>query len=319
MTFTENGSPLTGAPNSGVANVSSGVATIATTGLPEGDHTVSASYHDSTGTYNDSFGTFTIRVDKATGTPTLSGSTWSFCNAGAVTIPTGTLFLNDTGQGSPNPSNIFVTNLPGTISTASVTLKGFSVFRPSDLETLLVGPGATTAQSLDFFSKAGGTNVYGPTDTSFSDAGATVGANSPPAALNGPTSLGTTTYFSSPFYTLPGTLQHATTQGAFTFNTGTLTGTSGGVYLNKVGNGTWSLYFNQFTHSTGSGVNNGWCVNIVPNPVTVSVLKTHTGSAPSNHFKQGEQGAQYHFAITNNGDFAGMAPRAIRTEHIRLQ
>jgi hypothetical protein len=80
VTFTEKGNPLVGAPNSGVAAVVNGVAAISTTALSEGDHTITASYHDSVGTFNDSFGTVSVRVDKPTSTPTLSGSTWQYCN-----------------------------------------------------------------------------------------------------------------------------------------------------------------------------------------------------------------------------------------------
>ncbi len=305
VTFTENGSPLTGAPNSGVANVSGGAATIATTGLPEGDHTITASYHDSTGTYNDNFGTFTIRIDKATATPTLSGSTWSYCNAGPITIPVGSLFVNDIGPGSPNPSNIFVTNLPGTISSMTVKMKNFSVFRPTDLESLLVGPNGASAptntQTFDFFSKAGGINPYGPADTTFTDSSAAVPSNSPPGASSGPASYGPTSYTASPFYILPATPQHATTAGQFTFNTGALTGTSGGVYSKTDPNGTWSVYFNQLTHSTGSGASGGWCVNFIENPVTGTGTTSHTGPAPSNHMKQGGTGS-IAFSLLNNGD-----------------
>ncbi len=112
VTFTENGSPLTGAPNSGVASVSGGMASISTSFLPEGDHTITASYHDASSTFNDSFGTVTIRVDKATSTPALSGSTWTYCNTAGITIPAGTINLNDFGPAGPNPSNIMVTGLP---------------------------------------------------------------------------------------------------------------------------------------------------------------------------------------------------------------
>ncbi|HEY3740758.1 MAG TPA: Ig-like domain-containing protein, partial [Bryobacteraceae bacterium] len=72
VTFTENGAPLVGASPSSAVAVSNGVAAVSTTALPEGDHTITATYHDSTSTFNDSFGTITIRVDKTTATPTLS-------------------------------------------------------------------------------------------------------------------------------------------------------------------------------------------------------------------------------------------------------
>jgi len=307
VTFTENASPLTGAPNAGVANVSNGIATISTSSLPEGDHTITATYHDSTSSYNDSLGTVSIRVDAATPTPTLSGSTWSYCNTSGITIAAGTLFVNDIGPAAPNPSNIFVANLPGTINSAGVTLKQLHITSPGDLESLLVGPNGASApmqaQTLDFFSHAGGSGgstAFGPQDTSFLDGFASVSATSAPGAQNGPTSYGTTSYTASPFYTLPGTYQYATPQGQFTFNTGALTGTGGGVYTNTDPNGTWSVYFDQLIHHSGDGAS-AWCMNFTENPVTVGVTESHTGSAPGNDFVQGEQGAQFTVNITNNG------------------
>jgi uncharacterized repeat protein (TIGR01451 family)/uncharacterized repeat protein (TIGR02543 family) len=313
VTFSENGSPVAGT-GSGVSTVVAGVASISTTALPEGDHIITASYHDSTGTYNDNFGTVTVRVDQATATPTLVGSAWIYCNTAGITIPQGVLFNNDTGPGTPNPSNVQVSKLFGTISSVTLTMKGFSVFRPADLESLIIGPNGASAptvnQTLDFFSQTGGTNFYGPADTTFTDASPTLSLAGPPLASNGPTSrngAGETTYFSSPFYTLPSTLQHATPKGAFTFNTGAYTaGTGGGVFLNTIPNGTWSLYFNQLTHSTGSGAT-AWCANFIENPVNVNAVKGHTGRQPNGHFQQGQQtGASFSFLITNNGDSHGL-------------
>jgi len=37
--------------------------------LPEGDHTITALYHDASNTFNDNFGTVTMRVDANTATP----------------------------------------------------------------------------------------------------------------------------------------------------------------------------------------------------------------------------------------------------------
>ena len=306
VTFTENGAPLVGAPNAGVAMVVNGVATIATSGLPEGDHIITGTYHHPSGTFNDNFGTVSLRVDKSTSTPTLTGSTWSYCNTGAITIPAGTVAANDIGPASPNPSNIFVSALPGTVASMTMTLKGFHMSSPVNLESLLVGPNGvsnpTTAQTLDFFSLTGGVNVFGPQDTTFSDVGSVVPANSAPVASSAPTSRGATSYFASPFFTLPGTVQHATTAGAFTFNTGAAPNPA--VYKNTIPNGTWSMYFNQLIHDTGSGVNNGWCLNFTQNPVTVNVVKGMAGNVNGN-FKQGQQGAQLTINVHNNGDFAG--------------
>jgi Big-like domain-containing protein/dockerin type I repeat protein len=308
VAFTENGSPLVGAPNSGVASVSGGVATISTTALPEGDHTITATYQDSTDTFNESFSTASVRVDAATATPTLTSNTWSYCNNSGITIPAGTVSANDFGPAAPNPSNIFVTNLYGTISSVSLTLNSLKTTDGgNDLESLLVGPNGsslpTSAQTLDFFSLVGNENAFGPETITFADSFSALGCSltsSAPPAQDAPTSCGATSYTASLFYTLPSSIHHATTSGGFTFNTGTLTGTGGGVYANTNPNGAWSLYFDQTLKSTGDGVT-GWCMNFTENPVTVSVTESHLGSSPSNQFTQGQQGAQLTTVITNDG------------------
>jgi hypothetical protein len=287
VTFTENDVPLAGAPNSGVAGVSGGSATIATSGLAEGDHTITATYHDSAGTYNDNIGTESMRVDAATPTPTLNGSTWTYCNTAGITIPAGTIFTNDTGPAAPNPSNIFVTNLPGTISTATLTINGFSVSFPGELESLVAG---ANGKSLDFFSLNDGTNVAAFDQTvTFADSGATIPANGPVGTDVKPASRGTTSYTASPFYTLPA-IEYSATQGSFTFSS---------VYGGSNPNGTWSLYFDQTEHHTGDGAS-GWCVNLTDNNVSGEVSESHIGPAPSNNFVQGGTG-QLTTAITNEG------------------
>jgi hypothetical protein len=295
VTFTENDAPLVGAPNSGVVSVSNGTASISTSSLPEGDHTITATYHDAAATYNDSLGTKAMRVDAATPTPTLNGSTWTYCNPAGITIPAGMVFSNDTGPAAPNPSNIFVTNLPGTVNTVTLNINSFNVEFPADLESLLVGPNRasppTQTQTLDFFSLTGGTvNTNFNQTMTFSDAYALVPAGGPVGTQVAPTSRGATSYASSAFYTLPGALQYAAPQGAFTLST-----SGNGVYVNTNPNGTWSLYFDQTIHETGGGAAS-WCVNLLENPVTVAVTESHTGT-----FAQGQQGAQITTAIQNNG------------------
>jgi hypothetical protein len=240
-----------------------------------------------------------MRVDAATPTPTLNGSTWTYCNTAGITIPAGTIFTNDIGPAGPNPSNVFVTNLFGTVKTVTLTIDSFSVEFPGDLESLLVGPNGSsapgTAQTLDFFSLTGGTVSTNFDQTvTFSDSFSPVPAGGPVGTQVAPTSRGATSYTASPFYTLPGTVQHATTQGNFTFDSG---GTP--VYVNTIPNGTWSLYFDQTIHHVGDGAS-GWCVNLTDNNVTGAVSESHIGPAPSNNFVQGGTG-QLTTAITNEG------------------
>gem|GEM_PF-1151009 len=59
VTFLENGVPLPG----GTASVVNGVATLTTSTLSLGAHTITASYHDTTNVFNDSFGPDTITIN----------------------------------------------------------------------------------------------------------------------------------------------------------------------------------------------------------------------------------------------------------------
>ena len=274
---------------------------MSTSSLPEGDHTITATYNDSpTDTFNESFGTTSMRVDKATSTPTLNGSTWSYCNTGVVAIPPGSVTLTDIGPAQPNPSNIFVTNLPGTISGVSLTLEGLHLPDGAEiLESLLVGPNGgnppLTAQTLDFFSLAGtSTNPFGPENVTFEDSAPPLSCSSStaPAATQGATRCSaSTSYTASLFYTLPSPLQHATPAGSSTFAS---------VYQNTNPNGTWSLYFDQISHAAGGGLNGGWCMNFIENAPSVGAVKSHTGPNPSNHFGQGGTGS-FSIVVTNNG------------------
>ena len=297
VTFTENGSPLVGAPNSGVSPVSSGVATTSTTSLPEGDHTITATYQDSTDTFNESFSTASVRVDAATATPTLSSNTWSYCNTSGITIPFGVVTADDIGPAAPNPSNIFVTNLYGTIDTVTLTLDNFKVSDPNDLDSLLVGPNGsnapTSAQTLDFFSQTPSGTAYGAANTTFSDSGSLI--TGAPTSLDAPTSDGTnaTDFFASKFYVLPTPFQFAAPHGSSTF---------GNVYSNSNPNGTWSLYFNQLIHNATPPLDgaSAWCMNFTENAPSVGAVKSHTGPNPNNHFGQGGTGS-FSIVVTNNG------------------
>jgi hypothetical protein len=302
VTFTENGSALAGAPGGGVVNVVNGKATVSTTALTEGDHTINAAYADATHAFASSSGTVNVRVDSATAKPTLNGSVWSYCNVAPIVIPAGATASTNIGAAAPNPSNVFITNLPGTVASVGLTLKGLHLAKPNALESLLVGPAAAPApNNLDFFSLGGGGNTFGPLDTSFLDSAPPLGAATPPAATNGPGSFGQTSYFASPFFTLPGTLLHAQTNGNFSFNTGAITATSGGVFTGTNANGTWSLYFNQTDHESGNGINGGWCLNFTVNPVVVSATASHAGNGTGGNFTQGETGAEIHIVVANAG------------------
>src|SRR5579859_7918116 len=304
-----------GATTLGTSSVSStGQATL-NASLAEGTHQIVASYSGTnTGTeFGISTGTFDQRVDNATTIPS-SGSgagPYSYCNAGAITAPGLGL---DAGAAAPYPSNIFVTNLPGTVDSVTVTLNGFSTDDQGDLLSLLVGPGGN---NLDFFSLTGSNDSgISPINLTFADSGSSIGGNITSSGTFRPTSFNTSIKYpqcppnasncaspavgpplaSNPFTPTnkaesagTGILGNASAEGVFG-------GTSASTYN---GNGTWSLYMDD-GGATGGGelthVASGWCVNFTENLPTVSVAKSHSGT-----FTQGQQNVPFTVDITNNG------------------
>jgi hypothetical protein len=173
VTFTENGQNVAGGPTSPVSVNSSGQASFSTTALPEGDHNILATYNGVANTYALSFGNKIQRVDSTT-TSSINSGIISYCNPGTITIPS-LSNSTDEGQASPNPSNIFVANAPGTINHVTVTLNGVELSTPYFLTSLLVGPLNTTANSLDFFSDVGGSTPM--------TSGVNVTLDDPPTAI----------------------------------------------------------------------------------------------------------------------------------------
>jgi len=310
-----------GSTNLGSATVSStGQATL-NAALAEGTHQIVASYSGTnTGTeFGISSATFDQRVNTATTNPT-SGSgagPYSYCNTGAITTPG---LGADAGAAAPYPSNIFVTNFPGTVNATTVTLTGFSTKDQGDLLSLLVGPGGN---NLDFFSLTG-SNVSAypsPFNLIFSDlAGSSISAGSSgnlsSAGTFKPTSYNTNITYPQcppnapncasppvgpPLASNPFTPSNkAATAGTAVLGNASEAGVFGGTTSSTYnGNGTWSLYLND-GGPTGDGevsyLTGGWCVNLTANLPSVSVDKSHTAT-----FTQGQQGVPFTVDITNNG------------------
>jgi subtilisin-like proprotein convertase family protein len=302
VAFTEGGSQIAGGPASPVAVSSGGAASFSTSTLTEGDHSLTAAYSGVAGTFNPSLGSLVQRVNNSIA-KTVNGSNgnniYGYCNAGGITIPGVSTPPNNIGAGFPNPSNISVTSLPGTINTVSVTLNNYHANTPGTVSSLLVGPAATNAQSFDFFSQVGGTSSpVGPQNLVLSDAAANQLPQNTPfgAGTYKPTSFApaaTYTASTSGFYTLPiGPYRLAAPAGTSTFAT---------VFGGAAGNGTWSLYFNESVHEVGGGLSNGWCLNFTETPVTGTGTTAHIGPAPNNHMRVGGTGSVT-LSLTNNGN-----------------
>ena len=303
VTFTDGTATL------GVNSVSNGVATLQTSSLAEGTHHIIASYSGTTtGTiFGVSSNNYNQRIDTAT---VESGTQpFVFCNPGSITVPGGGAVL---GAAGPYPSNILVSNLPGTVDALTVSLKQFTANRINGFTSLLVGPGGA---NLDFFSKAGGigsitspinltlddTAAFGvpapPTTGTFKPTSATLGNTypaCPPNATNctsppvGPP-LANNPFIPSNFAQPAGTAILGNVNGAGVFG-----GTAASTFN---GNGVWSLYLDEtFEDANNATFAGGWCLNFTENLPVLSLTKSHTGS-----FTQGQQGALFTLVATNKG------------------
>jgi hypothetical protein len=314
VTFLDNGVAPAGtvSGNNVVTLNGGGVATFSTSSLAEGDHMITANYSGVTNEDNESFSAVLHqRINTATTVANVNSDTWKYCDPGAVQGTT----ADPAGPLTPNPSNIFVTNLPGTLNTVTIQLNSFSVPAPENLDqlaTLLEGP---TGAALDFFSNttqgAGGYSEVSPAGNfTFEDAAAglvPVGSGnsndyyylSPgtykPTAYESYLDAGDTfTSSASGFYPAPTTFHYAgpTSLGSDS--------TFADVFTNgSNANGRWSLFFNtgQSSPQSTMGAAGGWCVNLTENlPSIATPALAHVGT-----FAQGESNAQYTVNITNSG------------------
>jgi hypothetical protein len=302
VTFTENGAAPAGVTNNTVTLNGNGLASITTSSLSEGDHNITATYNGVADTYDPGTTTLWQRIDHAS---TVSGSNpYLICNPGGITLPAPSETAADYGAASPNPSNIFVSNLPGTINSVSVELENFQTNPTSDTilwtSSLLVGPGATAANSLNFFSGTGSTSndtLLSKGNYTFSDSAselvpqADFGPGSYKPTSYGPASGVTelsSTFTPSPsgFYTLPGSWDFAGPAGTSTLSS---------LYDDTNANGIWSLYFYQNTSASSPATAQAWCLSLTENLPTASVDLSSAST-----FTHGQQGS-FTVSITNNG------------------
>src|SRR5262249_10780947 len=143
-------------------------------------------------------------------------SVTTFSNSAAITIP-------DHGGASPYPSVITVTNMPGLLSKAKVSLVGLTHGFPRDINALLVSPAGGTVLLM---SHAGGPqSVTNPITLTFDDAASSA------LPITGPLTTSTNQparYFNSVSFPSPAP---ASPYGA---TLGSLAG--------KDANGSWKLY-----------------------------------------------------------------------------
>ncbi|UWZ86119.1 beta strand repeat-containing protein [Occallatibacter riparius] len=316
-----------GSTSLGSATVVNGVATLSNAQLNEGTHEITATYGGTnTGTeFGVSTYKYVERVNANTVPTSGSGAgPYVYCNPGAITAPG----LNaDAGAAYPYPSNIFVTNLPGTVAGTSVTYSAFNTKDQAALMSLVVGPSTNSNKwnnHFDFFSLTGSAwNGIGglPTFTpTFIDGGTAIGSTTlsttgnyapesfenltfpqcpPNAADCGTQNVGPPLGTSSTF--TPTNKANGSTFFGNAGQPGIFGGTSSSTYN---ANGTWSLYLDDGGPLGGGEPTNltqGWCVNFTINQPVVAPSTSHSGNGIGGDFIQGEQGGQITVDVANDG------------------
>ena len=239
-----------------IVPVSNGQASCTTSFTTEGSRSVTAAYNG-TVNFQASSGFITQTVNNHT---VVTGN--QFCNTGAITIP------STAGAATPYPSNIFVTGLSGNIGAVTVNLNNISSSDIQQTDILLVGP--TGAKIIPFANVGDGSTIGGVNITLDDAASGLIPGGSPltsgsyqPTSITGSTTL----VFPAPAPTVNAS-NFAATDGA-----ATLTST----FQNTAPNGTWALYAIDHSGSGAATIGGGWCVNISPATVAVTITTSPSG------------------------------------------
>lgn len=228
VTFTEGFTTLSGP----TAVNGSGQATFTTSALPEGTHSIVATYN---GNVNFAQSSATLSQEVNTHTVVTGGN--MFCNPGTFTIPGSG---NNADPAMPYPSNIFVTGLSGNVAKVTVKINGFGHANPDDVDIMLVGP---TGQNITLMSDAGGTTAVSGLNFTFDDAAAS-------SLPDGPTLTS-------------GTFKPSNYAGGDTWPS-PAPASSGGILLSAFNgsgaNGTWKLYVYDDAGGDAGSITSGWCL-----------------------------------------------------------
>jgi hypothetical protein len=319
-----------GAVSLGQAAVSSGTATItvAANTLTEGTYDLVADFADTSNTFGPSHGQAAQRMNNPPPTPTVSGNTYTYCNTTPILVPYDAPGSTSSGTAAPYPSNINVTNLPGTVNAAAVQLnfsKSYGGFQNiDDVASLLTAPNGS---NIDFFSNVGGFGTassgvsYIVSDSASNSAiGQTNSSYIAPSGTYPPESyLNTSTNQPDAFPACQQLISdcsstvgpaapssgynYATSEGSASFSS--VFGTGPASTLN--GSGVWSLYLDSDVANLGGALGSSslgtpsWCMEFSQNAVTVGVTAGHDGTGNSGDFAQGEQSAPITVAVANSG------------------
>jgi subtilisin-like proprotein convertase family protein len=175
------------------------------------------------------------------------------------------------GNGSPYPSAIVVTGLPGLITDVDVTVRNVSHTRPDELGIVLVAPGG---QALLLEDGAGLEPDLVDVTTTFDDSAAT----QLPDTTAWPTgSYKPTSYYNLDPFPAPGPGTAYGKPGPAASGTATL----GGTYAGTAPTGTWRLYVRDFVAGESGTIAGGWSLHIGTTLADTTVPETTIETAPS--------------------------------------
>jgi hypothetical protein len=181
--------------------------------------------------------------DKTAGTPAAPAT--------AFTNPT-PIAINDSGAGTPYPSNISVTGLIGPVLSVKVTLNGFSHTFPDDVGMVLKGP---TGAALLIQDGAGDDPDMNNVTYTIADSGATL---LPDITTWTAGTYKPATYYTGDSFPSPGPLTAYGSPGPTGGGTATFTSTFNGTSPS----GTWSLYVVDFVAGDAGTIAGGWTLEI---------------------------------------------------------
>lgn len=160
--------------------------------------------------------------------------------AGAATYPgPGPITIPDAGPGTPYPSTLTLSGVPGTVTNVEVTLTGLTHTYASDLVIILQGP---QGQAVTLASTCGGLGGIAGATLTFAASGPPLPSSGMPSGTYAPTICG------APPTPVPAPAPAAA-------------GTSLSTFAGTVPNGTWSLYVTD-SWQFDSGSLAGWSLDI---------------------------------------------------------
>ncbi|MFZ3264080.1 MAG: putative Ig domain-containing protein [Terriglobales bacterium] len=272
VTFTENGNPVAGGPTGPVALDANGQASFSTTALPEGTHSITATYSGFSGPSAAYLVSSAVISQEADNHTVVNGT--QYCNQGAVS-------LQSASAGTPYPSKIFVTGASNSASGVTLLLNQITSDDIQALNLLLVSP---TGKLFVPFANAGSTGSISGVTVTLNDAAVNSLPSGTPLAsgtFKPGSFIGSAFNFAAP--APAGPYDYAATDGAATFAS---------EFNNANLNGTWELLAQTGSGGDGS-IAGGWCINIPSSTPVWSVTKSHSGD-----FTPGQTGT-WSIAVSN--------------------